>query len=74
MSGMAAPTLSASLFTAALTALLGIVVFVLGQIAVKFILDPIQEQARTIGEVTHALTYYANVIEIATPDQKVEAS
>lgn len=68
------PTLSASLTTASLTALFGIVVFVLGQITVKFFLDPIQEQAKTIGGITHALTYYANVIDIATPEHKVEAS
>jgi hypothetical protein len=47
--------------TAGATAGLGFIAFVLGQFALKLIVEPIQEQARIVGEVTHALTYYRNV-------------
>jgi hypothetical protein len=46
-----------ALFTTAF----GFVAFVLGQLALKLIVDPIQEQARVVGNVAHALTYYRNV-------------
>jgi hypothetical protein len=47
--------------TAGATAGLGFIAFVLGQFALKLIVEPIQEQARIVGEVTHVLTYYRNV-------------
>jgi hypothetical protein len=50
-----------SIVTAGLTTALGLFAFVLGQFALKLIVEPIQEQARIVGEVTHALTYYRNV-------------
>ena len=42
------------------TALIAVVVFVAGQILQRFVLEPIQEQRRLIGEVAHALLFYAN--------------
>jgi hypothetical protein len=50
-----------SVETALITAGLGFVAFVVGQFVLKLIVDPIQEQRRIVGEVTHALTYYRNV-------------
>jgi len=50
-----------SIVTAGLTTALGLFAFVLGQFALKLIVEPIQEQARIVGEVTYALTYYRNV-------------
>jgi hypothetical protein len=50
-----------SIVTAGLTTLLGLVAFVLGQFALKLLVEPIQEQARIVGEVAHTLTYYRNV-------------
>jgi len=50
-----------AVLTAAITVIVGVVVFVLGQLAQKLLIEPIQEQKRTIGKVTHALTYYRNV-------------
>ncbi len=50
-----------SIVTAGLTTLLGLVAFVLGQFALKLIVEPTQEQARIVGEVVHALTYYRSV-------------
>ena len=42
------------------TALIAVVVFVAGQILQRFVLEPIQEQRRLIGEIAHALLFYAN--------------
>ena len=47
--------------TALITAALGFVFFVVGQFALKLFVEPIQEQARIVGEVAHALTYYRTV-------------
>jgi hypothetical protein len=47
--------------TAGVTAGLGFIGFVLGQLVLALIVEPIQEQARIVGEVTHALTYYRSV-------------
>jgi hypothetical protein len=37
-----------------------LVVFVLTQSFLKLVLEPIQEQKKLIGEVAHALLFYAN--------------
>jgi hypothetical protein len=65
-------TLSASLLTAGITALLGFVVFVGGQLTLKLFVEPIQDQKRIIGRIAHALTYYANVYEISRPEDVAE--
>lgn len=46
------------------TAFLAIVVFVLTQSFLKLVLEPIQEQKKLIGEVAHALLFYANVYHL----------
>lgn len=46
------------------TALLAVLVFVAGQAVLRFVLEPIQEQRKLIGEVAHALLFYANVYHI----------
>jgi hypothetical protein len=43
------------------TVLSGVTVFVLGQVFVKFVIDPIQAFYKVTGEVGHSLIYYANV-------------
>ena len=48
------------LLTSALTILGGIVVFASGQIFVKFIVEPLHEQSKLIGEIAESLIYYAN--------------
>lgn len=35
--------------------------FVITQSILKFVIEPLQEQRRLIGDVAHALSYYANV-------------
>jgi hypothetical protein len=62
--------------TAGLTTGLGLIAFVLGQLGLKLFVDPIQEQARTVGGVTHALTYYRHVSSSPTdpsPEDIAEA-
>lgn len=44
------------------TVLSGVVTYVLGQLAVKLLIDPVQDMKRTIGQVAHALIEHANVI------------
>jgi hypothetical protein len=46
--------------TAFVTAFLAVLVFVATQSFLKLVLEPIQEQKRLIGEVAHALLFYAN--------------
>lgn len=59
---------------AALTAFFTVLVFVVGQFLQKFILEPVQEQRRLIGEVAFALVFYANVsTRFSAPEEKDEA-
>ena len=51
--------------TAALTALFGVCVLVIGQIIQRFFLEPIQEQRKAIGEIAYNLTFLANVGSLA---------
>lgn len=44
------------------TVLSGVITYILGQLAVKLLIDPIQEMKRAIGQVAHALIDLANVI------------
>lgn len=43
-----------------LTAILAVFVFAVGQAVLRFVLEPIQEYKKLIGEVAHALLFYAN--------------
>lgn len=52
------------LFQSALTAFFGVLVFVIGQIIIKFFVEPIHKQAELIGEIAHSLTYYGNIYGI----------
>jgi hypothetical protein len=45
----------------ALTVLGGLVVFVTGQIVVKFIIEPIHDQKKLIGEIAGTIIFYCNV-------------
>ena len=40
-------------FTVFLTVLSGVITFVIGQLIVKLILDPVQDMRKTIGLVSH---------------------
>lgn len=43
------------------TVLAGVSVFVIGQLLIKFLLDPLQEYFRLKGDIADALIYYAHV-------------
>ncbi|MBI3606541.1 MAG: hypothetical protein HY207_01070 [Nitrospirae bacterium] len=45
--------------TSSLTVLGGVIVFSLGQLIQKFLIDPVHEQAKVIGAISFGLTYYA---------------
>jgi hypothetical protein len=53
--------LSEIILTSTFTLFGGVVVFVLGQVAVKFFVEPIQEVWRTIGEIADSLMFYADL-------------
>lgn len=46
-----------------LTVLSGVITYVLGQLVVKLVIDPVQDLRRTIGIISHALIERANVIQ-----------
>lgn len=46
--------------TSGFTILGGIVVFVVGQIVAKFVIEPLYEQSKLIGEIANSIIYYAN--------------
>jgi hypothetical protein len=46
---------------AALTVIIGVTVFVFGQIVVKFFIDPLDQLSQMKGQVLDSLVYYANV-------------
>lgn len=49
-------------FTVFFTVLSGVITFVIGQLIVKLLLDPVQDMKKTIGQVSHTLVERANVI------------
>ncbi len=53
-------TLGQQIMIAGITAFGAFVVYVFGQIFTKFIIEPIHEQKRIIGEIADALIFYAN--------------
>lgn len=50
------------LWTSASTILGGVILFVIGQLLSKFLIEPIQELRKAIGEVRFNLAYYAPII------------
>lgn len=44
------------------TILVGVTVFVLGQIIQNFFLKPIQDLKRVIGEISHKVKFHSNII------------
>ena len=56
------------LWTSASTILGGVIVFVAGQLLSRFLIEPIQELKKAIGEVQFNLAFYAPIIQ--TPDSR----
>lgn len=48
-------------FTIFVTVMSGVLTYVLGQVVVKLVIEPVQEFKKTIGKVAHALVMRANV-------------
>ena len=46
---------------ASITIFGGFVVFVLGQMTLKFLIEPIHSQAEITGQIAHSLIFYANL-------------
>lgn len=60
-----------------LTVLSGVITFVVGQLVVKLILDPVHDLKKTIGQISHALIERANVIanpDVSTKEEKNETA
>jgi len=47
--------------TAALTIIGGVIIFVTGQLILRFIVEPIQDLNRLRGEIAYSLIFYSNV-------------
>jgi 5-bromo-4-chloroindolyl phosphate hydrolysis protein len=47
--------------TAGLTAIGGVVVFVIGQIVQKWFIDPIQEQRKLVGDIVYSIIEHSNL-------------
>lgn len=61
--------------TALITVITGVLVFVLGQMVINFIFNPVKNLKETIGEIQHASIYYANVFSsMMNKEAKDEAS
>lgn len=43
------------------TVISGVLTYVLGQLVVKIVLDPVQDMKKTIGQIAHALIERANI-------------
>jgi hypothetical protein len=50
-----------AILTSCLTVCSGVLVLVAGQIVIRFLLDPLTELRKLLGEVSDSLTYYAHV-------------
>ena len=63
--------------TSCLTIFGGVFVFTIGQLISKFLIEPIHEQSKCIGEIADALIFYANLYASPgtdMPEKRHEAS
>ena len=49
--------------------LAGVIIYVLGEIIVKIVIDPVQELKRVIAEIAFKLIHYSHVFKLASPDE-----
>jgi len=70
--------ISQALQTSAITIIGGVTIFVLGQLSLKFLIEPIHQLLTHIGKITHLLIYHSDVFlspgELNTLDQARNAS
>lgn len=48
--------------------LAGIIIYVLGEIMVKIVIDPVQELKRVIADIAFKLIYYSHVFKVSSSD------
>ena len=68
---------SSTALTSAATVLTGVIIFVAGQILLKFAIEPLQEQRRAIGRAASALIFYQDIYMnpgVAKPEFNESAS
>ncbi len=69
---------SQALLTSVLTIIGGVTIFVLGQVFLKFFIEPIHQLLAHIGKIADLLVYHSDVFlstyELNTPDQARSAS
>jgi hypothetical protein len=52
----------------------GLIILAVGQIIIKFFIDPYQEYRKLLGEIVDVLTFYANVnAQLMQPEDGAEA-
>jgi len=49
--------------TVFLTVFSGALIYVLGQLVLKLVIEPVQEMKKTIGQISHSLIEHANIIQ-----------
>lgn len=54
------------------TVVVAVTILVIGQIIIKFVIDPIHEQKKVIKEIAETLTFYANVYANPSINEKEE--
>ncbi|GAJ08311.1 unnamed protein product [marine sediment metagenome] len=60
------------IFNLIVTAIIAVLVFITGQIILKFVIEPIQNLNKFKGELTHTLTFYMAYITNPTYDSKAD--
>ncbi len=58
--------------TSALTVAGGVLVLMVGQLFQRFFIEPLHEQAKVLGEIAYALTYYAPIYANPSPTRVVK--
>jgi hypothetical protein len=61
LEGFPGVNFSASLITALITIATGVMVLVLGQIAIRFFIEPFQRQQACIEDIAYYITFYADL-------------
>lgn len=65
------------LLTSSLTVVGGVLIFVVGRVIERFLIEPVHEQSRVIGEIADSLIFYANLYcnpGLGKPEEMDEAS
>ena len=52
--------------------LAGVIIYVLGEIIVKIVIDPVQELKRVIAEIAFKLIHYSHVFKLASSQEPAE--